>query len=197
MNPDFLRIENALPDETCDFLSSTAYQHPKVFKNGDQQAIPEFIDRTLSYKKVHRSMPPPWSHFERGMNYARFYAQKQIMEHWGVWCVPDNTELTIWGPGDSMSLHADNCWQPELPEEVTSETHPTWYRKYSAIFYLTGGIEGGEFYFKNFGEDISPQQGLMLAFPSGIEYTHGVREILSGIRYTIAVWLTDVLEYAE
>jgi len=187
--------ENALPLETCQSVVKLCEKYRQTFSQSGQQ-IEQFKEKTLSYKLLHFTQPEPWSSYAKALNYARFLGQKKIIEHYKEWCVPDNTELTRWKRGDSMTLHCDNAWQPDAPDDIKSTIHPTHYRTYSAIFYLSE-CNGGNFYFKDFDLKVEPKPGLMLCFPAGIEYTHGVEKIYAGKRYTIAVWYTNQLGYAE
>ena len=193
---NILVVESLLPAESCDFLVNFIKNNPDAFKN-TAQVIPAFKDRTLSYKSLHRSMQTPFCTVERILNYARFMGQKNLCEKYLEFCVPDNTELTIWKQGDSMEAHADNCWQADAPEEIKSQKHPTWYRDFSGIFYLNDDYEGGEIVFKNLDLSIKPKKGMFVGFKANDEYTHQVMPIKNTDRYTIAVWYSKRLEYSE
>ena len=195
-NDKILVVENLLPIESCDYLLNFAKNYPDAFKNEDQ-VVPAFKDRTVSYKKLHRSMQAPYNTVERILNYARFAGQKYICERYSEFCVPDNTELTIWRQGDSMSPHADNCWQDDAPEEYKSTKHPMWYRSFSGIFYLNDDYEGGEIVFKNLDTSIKPKKGMFVGFKADLEYTHQVLPVKHADRYTIAIWYSKRLEYSE
>jgi Rps23 Pro-64 3,4-dihydroxylase Tpa1-like proline 4-hydroxylase len=183
-------VENAFTDETCDFLTAFIYQNPNAFLNEDTQLIPQFKNKTISYKLLHRSMPEPFGDVERALNYARFVGQKNIIEHFGEYCYPENTELTRWFPGDSMSVHADNSWPEEAKEQMKDQPHPTAYRDYSGIFYLNDAYGGGEIYFPKLDFEVKPKKGSCVIFPSGIDHEHGVQTVAEHHRYTIAVWYT-------
>ena len=189
-------MESLLPTESCDYLLSFAKNYPDAFRNEDQ-VIPAFKDRTVSYKKLHRTMQSPFNTVERILNYARFAGQKYICERYSEFCVPDNTELTIWRQGDSMDPHADNCWQEDVSDDVKAMKHPTWYRDFSGIFYLNDDYEGGEIVFKNLNTSIKPKKGMFVGFRAGLEYTHQVLPIKNADRYTIAIWYSRRLEYSE
>lgn len=195
-NDKVLVVENLLPIESCDYLVNFAKSYPEAFKNGDQ-VIPAFKDRTISYKNLHRNMQAPYGVIERILNYARFTGQKYICERYSEFCVPDNTELTIWKQGDSMDPHADNCWQEDASDEIKSMKHPTWYRNFSGIFYLNDDYEGGEIVFNNLNTTIKPKKGMFVGFRADLEYTHQVLPVDKSDRYTIAIWYSRRLEYSE
>lgn len=193
---DPICIYDALPEETCDFLNAFAYQNPAAFVSEDQ-VIPQFKNKTIAYKVLHRTMPDPFGQVERVLNYARFIGQRAIFEEYGDFAFPENTELTRWFPGDSMSVHADNEWQEEFANAMKDDPHPTGYRDYSGIFYLNDTYEGGEIYFPRLDIEIKPKKGSLLIFPSGLDHSHGVREVKKENRYTIAVWYSKQEPYVE
>ena len=190
-------VPNALPTETCDFLTNFALENTNAFVNEHVQVIPQFLNKTLGYKQLHRSMPSPFIEVERTLNYARHMGQKFIFDQFGEIAFADNTELTFWNPGDSMSLHADNCWAENVPDHIKDTPHPTGFRDYSAIFYLNDDYEGGEINFPNFDLTIKPEKGSAVFFPSGLEHSHSVSEVKGKKRITIAVWYSLDVLYAE
>jgi len=91
--------------------------------------------------------------------------------------------LSLWLPGTDAGLHIDS--------------HPgSEHIMYSTVVYLNDDYDGGEIYFPNQSLEIKPSAGDMVLFPSGgHEYFHGVRPVISGKRYTIAMWHTMHQEY--
>ncbi len=190
-------VENALSKDALDFLTKFCEDNPNAFRNEGSQAIGQFIDKTISYKVLHSSMPEPFGKLERTMAHCRFIAQKTILDNWNSYVYPDNTELTYWDPGDSMSLHADNTWHDGLEDHIKELEHPTDYRTHSALFYLNDNYDGGEIYFPEFDLEIKPKAGSLLTFPSGNDHRHGVNEVLKRKRFTIAIWYTNQINYLE
>jgi len=190
-------IENVLTVDELAFITNFCRENPKAFMNSDMQVISQFKDKSLSYKALHRSMPEPFGNIERILAKTRFLGQKAILEAWGEYAYPDNTELTYWNPGDSMSLHADNSWQDSAPDHIKEIEHPTNYRTYSALFYLNDSYDGGEIYFPNFSYSFKPKAGSLITFPANKEYSHGVTEVKNDKRFTIAIWYTDQISYLE
>ena len=84
--------------------------------------------------------------------------KEQFLKNMGISAFPENTELTRWFPGDSMSVHADNEWQEEFANTMKDDPHPTGYRDYSGIFYLNDTYEGGEIYFPRLDIEIKPKK---------------------------------------
>ena len=67
---------------------------------------------------------------------------------------------------------------------------------YSALLYLsTGGgadFEGGELAFLDADAErlVTPRAGRLVAFSSGLENLHRVREVTRGERFVLAMWFT-------
>jgi predicted 2-oxoglutarate/Fe(II)-dependent dioxygenase YbiX len=61
----------------------------------------------------------------------------------------------------------------------------------AANLYLTDDFDGGELYFPNLGVTIKPKAGQLILFPGGHEYSHGVKEVISGKRIVLFSPLTS------
>lgn len=83
-----------------------------------------------------------------------------------------------WTPGAFAADHADNA-EPDGTPNAWAEN------KLVTILYLNDEYEGGYLTFKNSGIAIKPECGTLMVFDVGIENTHAVTEVLSGLRYTM------------
>ncbi|XP_060934558.1 prolyl 3-hydroxylase 2 [Limanda limanda] len=95
----------------------------------------------------------------------------------------------------SHPIHADNCLLDPEANECWKEPPAYTYRDYSALLYLNGNFEGGEFIFtemdaKTVTASVKPMCGRMVGFSSGGENPHGVKAITSGQRCAVALWFT-------
>jgi len=101
------------------------------------------------------------------------------------------SNLVYWGAGMKLEPHADNFWinEPQKP-------HYSPHRDYSSVLYLNDDFEGGETYFPDYNYCITPKTGKLIIFKSGAEHIHGVKEITSGKRYTMATWYTRNKNYS-
>ncbi|XP_041038887.1 prolyl 3-hydroxylase 2 [Carcharodon carcharias] len=95
----------------------------------------------------------------------------------------------------SHPIHADNCLLDPDANECWKEPPAYTYRDYSAILYLNGDFEGGEFIFteidaKTITAAVKPQCGRMVGFSSGEENPHGVKAVTKGQRCAVALWFT-------
>jgi len=108
---------------------------------------------------------------------ARFYDEEVVY--------PEFSNLVYWGPGMELGAHADNYWidDPEKP-------HYTCHRDYSAVINLNDSYVGGETFFAETEYKVIPKIGKLILFTSGKDHIHGVKEVISGSRYTMALWFT-------
>lgn len=95
----------------------------------------------------------------------------------------------------SHPIHADNCLLDPEANECWKEPPAYTYRDYSALLYLNGDFNGGEFIFtemdaKTVTASVKPKCGRMVGFSSGGENPHGVKAVTSGQRCAVALWFT-------
>ncbi|XP_061539961.1 prolyl 3-hydroxylase 2 [Phycodurus eques] len=95
----------------------------------------------------------------------------------------------------SHPIHADNCLLDTEASECWKEPPAYTQRDYSALLYLNGDFEGGEFIFtqmdaKTVTATVKPKCGRVVAFSSGGENPHGVKAVTNGRRCAVALWFT-------
>ncbi|KAM9795852.1 prolyl 3-hydroxylase 2 [Syngnathus typhle] len=95
----------------------------------------------------------------------------------------------------SHPIHGDNCLLDPEANECWKEPPAYTHRDYSALLYLNGDFEGGEFIFtqmdaKTVTATVKPKCGRMVAFSSGGENPHGVKAVTNGRRCAVALWFT-------
>ena len=103
--------------------------------------------------------------------------------------------LRKYPPGSYLRMHADAegyygiTPQPLKnynPKNPTSEV----LNEYSSILYLNEDYQGGELYFEELDLLVKPKANQLVFFPSGSEFRHEVRPVISGDRYTLASFYT-------
>lgn len=102
----------------------------------------------------------------------------------------------------SHPIHADNCLLDPEANECWKESPAYTYRDYSALLYLNGDFDGGEFVFtemdaKTVTASIKPKCGRLVGFSSGGENPHGVKAVTKGQRCAVALWFTLDPMYRE
>ncbi|XP_056130404.1 prolyl 3-hydroxylase 1 [Lampris incognitus] len=95
----------------------------------------------------------------------------------------------------SHPVHVDNCLLISELNECIKEPPAYTHRDYSAILYLNGDFEGGDFIFteldaKTITAEVRPKCGRVVGFGSGKENPHGVRAVTKGQRCAVALWFT-------
>ncbi|XP_072264341.1 prolyl 3-hydroxylase 2 isoform X2 [Pyxicephalus adspersus] len=102
----------------------------------------------------------------------------------------------------SHPIHADNCLLDPEANECWKEAPAYTYRDYSALLYLNGDFDGGEFVFtemdaKTVTASVKPECGRLVGFSSGGENPHGVKAVTKGQRCAVALWFTLDPMYRE
>ena len=95
----------------------------------------------------------------------------------------DMPQIVKWWPGMAMPAHADN-------EHPDGSHHNTPWRKYAGVTFLNGDYEGGNFYLDALGLRVPAKPGLLVGFKGDMSHFHGVTKVISGMRYTMPMWLS-------
>lgn len=117
-----------------------------------------------------------------------------VDDFFNVESLPTSPALARWLPGNYQHPHADK----ELhngPDAGKPNEFP-WY-DLAGLFYINDDYEGGELYFPNQNIEFKPEPGSAHFFPGDMNYIHGVREVTSGIRYTIPFFWTILRHTGE
>ena len=106
--------------------------------------------------------------------------QRRVMKHienfYKVKVEDPGATVVRWFPGNSQTPHADNSVYTHM--------------NIGSVIYLNDNYEGGELYFPQHNLDIKPVARNGYVFPGDEFYMHGVREVKSGIRYTLPIFWT-------
>lgn len=90
-------------------------------------------------------------------------------------------ELFAYPPGVGIKMHIDDHVAHPTTGEIIARDP---YRSITVIVYLNDDFEGGEIYFNKQDLLIKPEPGLVVIFPSNRNFTHEVRPITSGMRFS-------------
>lgn len=85
-----------------------------------------------------------------------------------------------WEPGKRMLPHYDNLGGDHSAPVM-----------YGCVYYLNDDFEGGELWYPNQGVEYTPVAGDMIIHPGSREYSHGVREVISGLRISAGSFITQ------
>ena len=89
--------------------------------------------------------------------------------------------IVRWPIGARQEPHADKEFHAGS-EKGRANDFP-WY-DLAGLFYFNDDYEGGELYFPQHGIEFKPVAGAAYFFPGDRNYTHGVRPVKSGNRFT-------------
>ena len=181
MNHNILEFKNFLNPQECWQLIK--YHQLHVHEPAPDYADPSGLwpaDRVLVCDKLKSGYVRTViesAHYRMSAICSRLYDEECVY--------PEHSNLVYWGAGMKLPPHADNVFihEPATP-------HYCAQRDYSVVVYLNEEFEGGYTYFPQYEYDVIPETGKLLMFPSGDEYVHGVSEVISGERYTLAVWFS-------
>lgn len=162
----------------------------EVFNKAQQ--IEMFKGKTIPFKLLSNNETMLKFELKRYMNFVRFVGQTIIHQAFNELHAPDNTEITRWKEGASMSPHSDNSWV-----DGNQLDHPTRFRTWSGIYYINDDYKGGEIYFPELNWEFKPTADTLLIFPSSSKYIHGVKTVSKGTRFTVAAWYTNDYGYLE
>jgi hypothetical protein len=140
----------------------------KIHLNIDQSMLPLFDDLFARMKNSIQSVFP-------------------------VEAIPNGSSICKWVVGDSQPVHADKQEQDGRPNSQQDQD-------LASVIYINDGseFEGGELYFPNQSLQIKPKAGMAVFFPGDINYSHGVKTVTSGARYTIPFfWKVICVKHAD
>ena len=91
--------------------------------------------------------------------------------------------LVRWLHGNEQQPHADKQLNDGTPNPF-----PTY--DINSIIYWNGDFEGGQFYYPEHGIELEIEPGLAVAHPGDVHYLHGVKQMISGTRWTTPSFYT-------
>ena len=124
-------------------------------------------------------------------------ARKLIEYHFGFPIMPfgNSSDLRKWHPGEYQEPHSDSEGINDGTDDYFVDpflvgNFSSIFIEFGCIMYLNNDYEGGEIYFPAYDIEIKPKPGDLIFFPGSNLYMHGVRELLSGNRYTLTTFYT-------
>lgn len=188
----------------------------RVFKNfieeEDRIALVKYCNKVATQQEGKLFYPIPMSNelrhihikYTRKMlnNIAEYYKDKSPVR---MQELPENDNDSSWRPQDHTSTHIasflvhpkGSFMYPHVDivgyvqeEGVNVPDHLNkWSGHLSSVIYLNDNYEGGELYFPDHDLSIKPEAGDYITWPGNRWYQHGVKEVTSGIRYTLSIWV--------
>lgn len=170
-----LWLMNHLPSSLCEMASADFQKiEPKDASMGENSESKNHTHRNTTVRFI-----PPGHWFAHIM--ADFGRTANQRCNWGYEITGnENIQYAEYGKGQHYDWHIDTFPLGFQPFD----------RKVTVVSLLnsTADFEGGELKIKLYSEyDVPMMKGTMIAFPSILE--HKVTPVLSGVRYSAAMWL--------
>jgi len=159
-------IENFISNEECKIVLDSI-DDKMLWHSYSLEGIPDKISKNL-YEK-----PQAFKILKNAIDKL----QNEIEMHFGRPLEEGFPSIRMWSPGEYQPIHADG-------EDPQGNPNESYIVDYGSVIYLNDDYEGGEIYFPDQGIDFRPKSGTVVFFPSNNMFIHGVREIISGNRYT-------------
>jgi predicted 2-oxoglutarate/Fe(II)-dependent dioxygenase YbiX len=178
---------NFVPKEIINVLleNKSTYSSPALVVWDDKQ-------EPTDYRKTKWLNLPPNIH-------SNLYQSIHQIHEEHLKPIYNSTLKTIEGPqflrydvGDHYDKHNDSesYEQGKLKRVVN--------RDISILLYLNDDYEGGQIEFNQIQLTLRPKTGMLLAFPSYIEFEHKVHPVTNGTRYSLVSWInTEKRIYAR
>jgi hypothetical protein len=169
---------NFLTNEECDSIVRFTNDNIQLFENQAQDngfwAKRVIDDHMIPDEKLRNRMI--------SISHSVAFTISQLAEDKRP-LVPDTLQIVRWLPGYELRPHADK-------EEPNGLPHPFPWRDFASVIYLNDDFEGGEIYWPLKEKEWKPVKGSLAIFPGTIEFLHGVRNVPTGVRYTLPSFYT-------
>ena len=151
---------------------------------------PEFSGgKTITLKKINQENPELFKIISKygnrvydliKENYSKKYDIKVKGFPWNPF------HIVKWQPEMSSGLHSD-CQYPDGSPLIKSNYFKL---NITALIYPNDDYVGGEIGWPDYNLEIKPKAGDMVLFPANNSYLHYVKNVESGLRFTLPTWYT-------
>lgn len=194
-------VDNILSIEECGQIKD--YCLSKVNKEVDAEKMPWQNKNNFALNKIDNDQ------IKEIIRKCRQEVLEIVQQDVDDTVFPNHSDLVYWSAGQKMGRHSDNDSYNPKPSVLKA-------REFSAIVYINDDYEGGETFIGNSTEKrlwwwpledkfspiesdilINPNYARCAIFASDDRNAHGVTEVLSGERITLAFWFTTNPKYVE
>jgi Rps23 Pro-64 3,4-dihydroxylase Tpa1-like proline 4-hydroxylase len=161
-------IENFISEKECTILIDL------INKFGEAEVIPVQWDSDFNPTITRKT----YSNLRIADKYVPM-VQNILEKEYGFPVQNKSAFFARWDEGDKLDLHVDDLG-------------PTNYNHMATLIYLNDNYEGGEIEFPTHNFSHKPKTGDLIMFPGNMYYSHEVKTIVSGIRWTIPMWFEFV-----
>lgn len=182
--PGVLVVKNFLDANTCQTILAYA-EARKGASSTVQNPYADAADRNLLSRTRNSELIDIEGIADRVLPILANVLTRNVAPHFGAqleWF--EYPQLLRYREGGEYTVHADS--ENWIAERRRWERGMD--RDYSLLIYLNEEFSGGEIEFANFGFQIRPRRGMLLAFPSDHRYVHAARPVTAGNRYVLVTW---------
>jgi predicted 2-oxoglutarate/Fe(II)-dependent dioxygenase YbiX len=172
-------LPNMIPNDVIDFYMKL--NEPE--KISDALVVSEGEHKTNDYRKTKWIEIPEIVGMTLTMNVKNLYETFLINTYQKKLMNVEPTQFLRYDVGDKYDEHNDS------EDYVNGHLTRVCNRDLSVLCYLNDDYEGGELEFTNLGLKIKPKKGMIITFPSYIEFSHRVHTVTKGTRYSMATWI--------
>lgn len=178
---NIIHVNNFITQDEIDTIMS----YIEIYKDD-----PEFSGgKTLTGKKIYEENVELFNLIQRCADKVYALIEKNYSEKYGIKVkrMPWNPfHIVKWKPEMSSGLHSD-CQYPDGSPLIKSNYFKL---NITALIYPNDNYEGGEIGWPDYDLEIKPKAGDMVLFPANNSYLHYVKNVESGLRFTLPTWYT-------
>jgi hypothetical protein len=147
-------------------------------------------DRVCTYNSLMKSDPE----ILELINSMIYRLKLEVDKFFNVDAKETGPAIVRWPVGARQEPHADKEFHTGI--EAGRPNDFPWY-DLAGLFYFNDDYEGGELYFPQHGIEFKPKARAAYFFPGDRYYTHGVRPVKSGNRFTSPFFWTIMRHTGE
>jgi hypothetical protein len=178
---NIIHVNNFITQDEIDTIMS----YIDIYKDD-----PEFSGgKTLTGRKIYEENVELFDLMQRCADKVYYLIQENYCKKYGieVRIMPWNPfHIVKWQPEMSSGLHSD-CQYPDGSPLIKSNYFKL---NITALIYPNDNYKGGEIGWPDYNLEIKPKAGDMVLFPANNSYLHYVKNVESGLRFTLPTWYT-------
>jgi predicted 2-oxoglutarate/Fe(II)-dependent dioxygenase YbiX len=174
INKDIKMFKNIISQEEADLILDTAKSMSEedwlVYRKTQRHEKDEWLDQILETSKIDKIDRSIFTNISNKIIniISKEYNDKEYRFN-------DMDHLYRFQEGDSMKVHHDVGMDPTV--------------KFGAVLYLNDDFDGGEIYYPKMNIEVKPTNLSLIVHPANAIYSHGVKEVTRGIRYSLTTFL--------
>ncbi|AXH13762.1 hypothetical protein CRU99_08895 [Malaciobacter mytili] len=192
----YLIIENFFSQkilkELCEMLKSNSdVEDAKIRKINDLNILDKKLDKSIRKTKIHKLPKRYLNIYEKKF----IFHQKKIEEFFKL-ALTTSTKVQVlqYTEGCFYKAHSDDSNMIVKDDKLVGFLPVALQRKITTVLFLDDEYEGGELVFNYLYDkdgnvvQLKGRSGDMIVFLSNPVYTHEVKEVISGNRFTLVQW---------